>query len=137
MLACGYMDVQRQFVSRAANANQGDLIHAHFHASEANLSPIAFRILVIWWVRHELLGRRRCFMKAGAWQVGETFEPVKAKGQKQSVYAVALDEAGALLATGSPAALVRINDTRSGDKVMKLRGHTDNVRRAQRRPCLT
>ena len=69
-------------------------------------------------------------------QVGETFEPVKAKGQKQSVYAVALDEAGALLATGSPAALVRINDTRSGDKVMKLRGHTDNIRRAQRQNAL-
>jgi len=63
--------------------------------------------------------------------VGETFEPVKAKGQKHSVYAVALDDAGALLATGSPAAMVRINDTRSGDKVMKLRGHTDNVRRAK------
>ena len=57
---------------------------------------------------------------------------MQAKGQKQSVYAVALDEAGALLGTGSPAALVRINDTRSGDKVMKLRGHTDNVRRGPR-----
>ena len=47
------------------------------------------------------------------------------------MYAVALDEEGKLLASGSPSALVRINDCRSGQKVMKLRGHTDNIRCAR------
>lgn len=53
---------------------------------------------------------------------------MKPEGQKDSVYALALDQDGKLLASGSPSALVRINDCRSGSKVMKLRGHTDNIR---------
>lgn len=53
---------------------------------------------------------------------------MKPEGQKDSVYALALDQDGKLLASGSPSALVCINDCRSGSKVMKLRGHTDNIR---------
>ena len=59
---------------------------------------------------------------------GQQLEPVKPEGQKASVYAVALDEEGRLLASGSPSAMLRINDCRSGAKIMKLRGHTENIR---------
>ena len=65
---------------------------------------------------------------------GQQLDPVKPEGQKASVYAVALDEEGRLLASGSPSAMLRINDCRSGAKIMKLRGHTDNIRCARSPP---
>ncbi|KAF8321362.1 hypothetical protein DL93DRAFT_2093982 [Clavulina sp. PMI_390] len=48
--------------------------------------------------------------------------------QKSSVYALAVDETGNLLASGSPERVVRLWDPRAGKKVGKLVGHTDNIR---------
>lgn len=59
---------------------------------------------------------------------GVMYEPVEAAGMKESVYAVALDSRGTALAAGSTDAVIRVCDPRTGSKVMKLRGHSDNVR---------
>lgn len=48
--------------------------------------------------------------------------------QKSSVYALAVDGTGNLLASGSPERVVRLWDPRAGKKVGKLVGHTDNIR---------
>lgn len=47
---------------------------------------------------------------------------------KESVYSVALNADGTRVASGSPDGFVRISDPRAGEKVMKLRGHTANIR---------
>eukprot|EP00803_Ostreobium_quekettii_P004299 evm.model.scf_292.7 EVM.evm.TU.scf_292.7 scf_292:49611-64181(-) len=52
-------------------------------------------------------------------------DPSKEKG---SMYAVALSSAGTLVAAGSSDDITRIFDARSGKKVMKLKGHTGNIR---------
>ncbi len=49
-------------------------------------------------------------------------------GIKESSYSLALNQQGTLLATGTAGGLVRVADPRTGGKVCKLRGHTDNVR---------
>ncbi|KAI9099092.1 hypothetical protein K1719_024859 [Acacia pycnantha] len=54
--------------------------------------------------------------------------PVTAKGHKESVYALAMNEGGTLLVSGGTEKVVRVWDPRSGSKTMKLRGHTDNIR---------
>ncbi|KAK6944664.1 WD40 repeat [Dillenia turbinata] len=54
--------------------------------------------------------------------------PVAAKGHKESVYALAMNDSGTLLVSGGTEKVVRIWDARSGSKTMKLRGHTDNIR---------
>lgn len=46
----------------------------------------------------------------------------------RSVYALAMSSAGTLVAAGTTEAYIRLLDPRSGQKVMKLKGHTDNVR---------
>eukprot|EP00879_Flechtneria_rotunda_P018080 GHRR01018953.1.p1 GENE.GHRR01018953.1~~GHRR01018953.1.p1 ORF type:complete len:757 (+),score=249.11 GHRR01018953.1:300-2570(+) len=46
----------------------------------------------------------------------------------RSVYALAANKAGTLVAAGTTEAYIRLVDPRSGQKVMKLKGHTDNVR---------
>ncbi|OZJ05112.1 hypothetical protein BZG36_01381 [Bifiguratus adelaidae] len=47
---------------------------------------------------------------------------------KASVYSLACNAAGTVLAAGSPEKLIRIWDPRSGQQIGKLTGHTDNVR---------
>ncbi|XP_028780867.1 WD repeat-containing protein 48 [Neltuma alba] len=54
--------------------------------------------------------------------------PIAAKGHKESVYALAMNEGGTLLVSGGTEKVVRVWDPRSGSKTMKLRGHTDNIR---------
>ncbi|KAF5746972.1 Transducin/WD40 repeat-like superfamily protein isoform 1 [Tripterygium wilfordii] len=54
--------------------------------------------------------------------------PVAAKGHKESVYALALNDSGTLLVSGGTEKVVRVWDPRTGLKTMKLRGHTDNIR---------
>ena len=55
-------------------------------------------------------------------------EPDEVTGAKDSLYCVAIDDAGTLVASGGPEQVVRLWDTRSATKVCKLRGHTENVR---------
>ncbi|KAI8393498.1 WD40-repeat-containing domain protein [Radiomyces spectabilis] len=47
---------------------------------------------------------------------------------KSSIYAMAVNPSGSLLATGSPEKVVRLWDPRSGKRISKLTGHTDNIR---------
>uniref|UniRef100_F6HTW0 Uncharacterized protein n=1 Tax=Vitis vinifera TaxID=29760 RepID=F6HTW0_VITVI len=56
------------------------------------------------------------------------YVPVAAKGHKESVYALAMNDSGTLLVSGGTEKVVRIWDPRTGSKTMKLRGHTDNIR---------
>ena len=55
-------------------------------------------------------------------------QPLQAQSFKGSVYAVAMDAMGSLLVAGSPESCIRVCDPRTGGKLFKLRGHTDNVR---------
>ncbi|EIN04141.1 WD40 repeat-like protein [Punctularia strigosozonata HHB-11173 SS5] len=57
-----------------------------------------------------------------------TLNPPDAAGAKASVYAIAADPYGHTIASGSPERVVRIWDPRSGKRVAKLVGHTDNIR---------
>ncbi|CAK8544727.1 unnamed protein product [Lathyrus sativus] len=54
--------------------------------------------------------------------------PIAAKGHKESVYALAMNEGGSILVSGGTEKVVRVWDTRSGSKILKLKGHTDNIR---------
>ncbi|XP_050384110.1 uncharacterized protein LOC126800744 isoform X2 [Argentina anserina] len=56
------------------------------------------------------------------------YVPISAKGHKESVYALAMNDSGSLLVSGGTEKVVRVWDPRSGSKSMKLRGHTDNIR---------
>uniref|UniRef100_A0A0D6R292 Uncharacterized protein n=1 Tax=Araucaria cunninghamii TaxID=56994 RepID=A0A0D6R292_ARACU len=56
------------------------------------------------------------------------YSPIAAKGHKESVYALAMNDVGNLLVSGGTEKVVRVWDPRTGAKQMKLRGHTDNVR---------
>ncbi|XP_004302002.1 PREDICTED: WD repeat-containing protein 48 [Fragaria vesca subsp. vesca] len=56
------------------------------------------------------------------------YVPISAKGHKESVYALAMNDSGSLLVSGGTEKVVRVWDPRSGSKTMKLRGHTDNIR---------
>ncbi|KAM7273644.1 hypothetical protein ACFE04_028308 [Oxalis oulophora] len=56
------------------------------------------------------------------------YVPVAAKGHKESVYALAMNDPGSILVSGGTEKVVRVWDPRSGAKTMKLRGHTDNIR---------
>ncbi|XP_062084566.1 uncharacterized protein LOC133790806 isoform X1 [Humulus lupulus] len=56
------------------------------------------------------------------------YVPTAAKGHKESVYALAMNDSGSLLVSGGTEKVVRVWDPRSGIKTMKLRGHTDNIR---------
>jgi hypothetical protein len=49
-------------------------------------------------------------------------------GVKQSVYAMSMDADAKTLAIGTVEPVIRILDARTGEKVSKLRGHTDNIR---------
>ncbi|XVF57309.1 hypothetical protein PTKIN_Ptkin06aG0194900 [Pterospermum kingtungense] len=56
------------------------------------------------------------------------YVPVAAKGHKESVYALAMNDSGNLLVSGGTEKVVRVWDPRTGLKTMKLKGHTDNIR---------
>ncbi|MBA0873390.1 hypothetical protein Goshw_001517, partial [Gossypium schwendimanii] len=56
------------------------------------------------------------------------YVPISAKGHKESVYALAINDSGSLLVSGGTEKVVRVWDPRTGSKTMKLRGHTDNIR---------
>jgi WD40 repeat protein len=62
-------------------------------------------------------------------------------GQKESVYCLAMDAAGTLLVSGCTQNIVRLWDTRTAEKRVKLKGHTGNVRCAAIDPtgrmCIT
>jgi len=57
-----------------------------------------------------------------------TLNPPDASGPKASIYAIATDPFGSVIVTGSPERVVRLWDPRSGKRVGKLVGHTDNIR---------
>jgi WD repeat-containing protein 48 len=57
-----------------------------------------------------------------------TLKSPEASGPKSSVYAIAVDPNGGVVASGSPERVVRIWDPRSGKRTIKLVGHTDNIR---------
>ncbi|XP_076890559.1 uncharacterized protein LOC143541679 [Bidens hawaiensis] len=69
------------------------------------------------------------------------YVPISAKGHKESVYALAMNDSGTLLVSGGTEKAVRVWDSRTGSKIMKLRGHTDNIRAllldSTRRFCLS
>ncbi|KAJ4836958.1 hypothetical protein Tsubulata_037671, partial [Turnera subulata] len=56
------------------------------------------------------------------------YVPISAKGHKESVYALAMNNSGTILVSGGTEKVVRVWDPRTGSKTMKLRGHTDNIR---------
>ncbi|KAJ8760679.1 hypothetical protein K2173_017673 [Erythroxylum novogranatense] len=56
------------------------------------------------------------------------YVPMTAKGHKESVYALAMNNSGTILVSGGTEKVVRVWDPRSGLKTMKLRGHSDNIR---------
>lgn len=56
------------------------------------------------------------------------YVPTAAKGHKESVYALAMNDSGTILVSGGTEKVVRVWDPRTGSKTMKLRGHTDNIR---------
>ncbi|TCD67709.1 hypothetical protein EIP91_012005 [Steccherinum ochraceum] len=57
-----------------------------------------------------------------------TLHAPEASGPKASIYALATDPYGCLIATGSPERVIRMWDPRSGKRIGKLVGHTDNIR---------
>lgn len=69
------------------------------------------------------------------WDIGQprvdplvTFVPPESPGPKSSVYALATDPFGHIVASGGPERVVRTWDPRSGKRIGKLVGHTDNIR---------
>lgn len=57
-----------------------------------------------------------------------TLLPPELSGPKFSVYALATDPFGHVIASGGPERVVRTWDPRSGKRIGKLVGHTDNIR---------
>ena len=57
-----------------------------------------------------------------------TLHPPEAAGPKASIYALATDPYGSVIASGSPERVIRMWDPRSGKRIAKLVGHTDNIR---------
>ncbi|KAI8976307.1 hypothetical protein BD414DRAFT_539301 [Trametes punicea] len=57
-----------------------------------------------------------------------TLHPPEAAGPKASIYALATDPYGSVIASGSPERVIRMWDSRSGKRIAKLVGHTDNIR---------
>lgn len=66
---------------------------------------------------------------------------VDLEGQKESAYALAIDDAGNTLVSGCTGNVLRVWDGRTGARICKLRGHSGNVRCAalsgDGRLCLT
>ncbi|PIO67461.1 PROCT domain protein [Teladorsagia circumcincta] len=49
-------------------------------------------------------------------------------GCKNSIYALAMNDSGTVIVSGSTEKVLRIWDPRTCQKIMKLRGHTENIR---------
>lgn len=49
-------------------------------------------------------------------------------GNRDSIYSLAMDPSGSLIVSGSTEKVLRVWDTRTSAKIMKLQGHADNVR---------
>ena len=50
------------------------------------------------------------------------------RGQKDSVYSLAMNDAGTVIVAGGTDKVLQVWDPRTDEKLMKLKGHTDNVR---------
>jgi WD repeat-containing protein 48 len=57
-----------------------------------------------------------------------TLTPPDSSGSKASIYALAVDPQGHMIASGGPERVVRMWDPRAGKRMGKLVGHTDNIR---------
>lgn len=57
-----------------------------------------------------------------------TLNPPEASGPKSSIYTLATDVYGSVIVSGSPERVIRLWDPRSGKRIGKLVGHTDNIR---------
>ncbi|KAI6005914.1 hypothetical protein EDD15DRAFT_2154574 [Pisolithus albus] len=57
-----------------------------------------------------------------------TLNPPDLAASKASVYSLAVDPCGHIVASGSPERVVRMWDPRAGKRIGKLVGHTDNIR---------
>ncbi|KAI8974896.1 WD40-repeat-containing domain protein [Pilobolus umbonatus] len=53
---------------------------------------------------------------------------VNGAASKCSIYSIATNPSGSMIASGSPEKVVRLWDPRSGKRISKLTGHTDNIR---------
>lgn len=62
------------------------------------------------------------------WRQTQEYHPHPAPGLKDSVYSLAISGDGSVVASGAPEACIRITDPRTDRKLMKLRGHTANIR---------
>ena len=49
-------------------------------------------------------------------------------GSKDSIYSLAMNQSGSVIVSGSTEKVLRVWDTRQCQKLMKLKGHTDNVK---------
>ena len=49
-------------------------------------------------------------------------------GNKDSIYSVAMNSMGSVIVSGSTEKALRVWDPRTCQKLMKLKGHTDNVK---------
>ena len=56
------------------------------------------------------------------------YEAKPFEGHKGSVYALALNDHGSLMAAGSTDGAIRISDVRTQSVLGSLKGHTENVR---------
>lgn len=81
-------------------------------------------------------GKRRVRRRGGLGEQGGVMRGHPAVGAKKSVYALSMDAEANIVAVGSPEAVLRIIDARTGEKLAKLRGHTDNIRCALNQPVI-
>ncbi|KAG9327107.1 hypothetical protein KVV02_008737 [Mortierella alpina] len=58
----------------------------------------------------------------------ESLGSIPETSSKASIYALACNPSGTVLATGSPEKIIRVWDPRSGQRITKFAGHTDNIR---------